>query len=146
MLFASNFSLVWKQVLYFFVCFLFFFILSLKIAQPIIDILKSNGINSEVDNLVDSIYELNKINGINNVKAIQLKAIKELFVRFSMNNIIVNESIKLSSGYDVYNYANLKYNNKFQEKLVVFYLNIKNIIIFMNNYNILKYNIISKTK
>ena len=77
-----------------------------------------------------SIYELNKINGINNVKAIQLKAIKELFVRFSMNNIIVNESIKLSSGYDVYNYANLKYNNKFQEKLVVFYLNIKNIIIF----------------
>lgn len=77
-----------------------------------------------------SIYELNKISGINNVKAIQLKAIKELFVRFSMNNIIVNESIKLSSGYDVYNYAFLKYNSIFQEKLVVFYLNIKNIIIY----------------
>lgn len=57
-LFASNFSLVWKQVLYFFVCFLIFFILSLKIAQPIIDILKINGVGSEVGDLVDSIYAL----------------------------------------------------------------------------------------
>ena len=35
----------------------------------------------------------------------------------------------MSSGYDVYNYASLKYNNYLQEKLVVFFLNIKNVII-----------------
>lgn len=76
-----------------------------------------------------SIYELNKISGINNVKAIQIKTIKELFVRFTQTNINSTELVKLSSGYDVYNYASLKYNNYLQEKLVVFFLNIKNVII-----------------
>ena len=57
-LFASNFSLVWKQVLYFFVCFILILILSLQIARPIIEIFKINGVTSEVGNLVDSIYAL----------------------------------------------------------------------------------------
>jgi len=57
-LFASNFSLVWKQVLYFVVCFIFFFICAYQAATPIFDMLKDEGVFTEFENVVNSLYAL----------------------------------------------------------------------------------------
>ena len=42
---------------------------------------------------------------------------------------IVKDKLKLTCGLDVYNYINHNFNNAFQERLIVFYLNSKNIVI-----------------
>jgi DNA repair protein RadC len=84
----------------------------------------SNIINS-------SFYELSKCNGISKVKALQINAIKEIYNRISQNNEqIAFKEIKLSSGDEVYNYLHLKIENLFQERLIVLYLNIKNVILY----------------
>ena len=57
-LIASNFSLVWKQVLYFIVCFIILFICTYEVAKPIINIFVEDGVSGEVVNLVDSIYTM----------------------------------------------------------------------------------------
>ena len=50
-------------------------------------------------------YELNKCNGISNVKALRILAISELFVRIHKSKeTIAFEKIKISSSLDVYNY------------------------------------------
>lgn len=88
---------------------------------------KFNGIEN-VLNL--SSYELCQFEGINKVKAIKIEAIKEIYLRISKKKQHVNEKLKLSSGLDVYNYLTLYYEKALQEKLIVFYLNGKNIVLF----------------
>ena len=90
-------------------------------------IIKFNGLYNLFNS---SIYELSKCEGIGKVKSLNIIVINELFKRFSQKMMVVNDNIKLSSGLDVYNYSKLKYYDITQEKVVVYYLNIKNIIIF----------------
>ena len=56
-LFASNFTLVWKQLLYL-VCILFIFsVCSYTIATPVLDLLKNNGIVEDIKLMFNSVYE-----------------------------------------------------------------------------------------
>ena len=82
-----------------------------------------------------SLEQLLLIKGINKVKAIQLKAVKELFVRYS-NDKCYNDEIYFYNTIDVFNYVQLKINNSFQEKVMVFYLNMKNKLIFEQTISI----------
>ena len=75
-------------------------------------------------------YELCKHDGISKVKAIQIEAIKEIFIRINKKSQHINQQLKLSSGLDVYNYLSLNYEKALQEKLIVLYLNSKNIVIY----------------
>lgn len=77
-----------------------------------------------------SLYELIKFSGIDKIKAIKLLTIKELFVRFLQSSSSINQNIKISSGLDIYNYYHLKFLNSLQEKIIVFYLNNQNIVIY----------------
>lgn len=77
-----------------------------------------------------SIYELLKEEGINKVKALEIKAIYELYLRFNKKkDIFINDGIYINSTNDVYNYLNGFFSNKKNEEIVVLYLNIKNKII-----------------
>lgn len=75
-------------------------------------------------------YELCRHDGISKVKAIQIEAIKEIFIRINKKSQHINQQLKLSSGLDVYNYLSLNYEKALQEKLIVLYLNSKNIVIY----------------
>ena len=90
-------------------------------------ILSFNGINNLFNTSFDKLI---KCEGISKVKALTILVIKELFVRFSQSRLLTDDNIKLSSANDVYNYSILKYYDLNAEKVVVYYLNNKNIIIF----------------
>ena len=75
-------------------------------------------------------YELCKHGGINKVKAIQIEAIKEIFIRINKKKQHIKQELKLTCGLDVYNYLSLNFEKALQEKLIVFYLNSKNIVIY----------------
>lgn len=90
-------------------------------------ILKFKGLNNLFNT---SFNELIKCDGISKVKALTFLVIKELFIRFSQSKMLIDDNIKLSSANDVYNYANLKYTDLNAEKVVAYYLNNKNIIIY----------------
>lgn len=55
-LFASNFALVWKQVLYLALCLLLFVLCSSTIVTPITSLLRGNGIFDEIKILVETVY------------------------------------------------------------------------------------------
>ena len=55
-LFASNFMLVWKQLLYMFICLLIFSLCAISISTPLINILKSNGAGNEVISIFKTAY------------------------------------------------------------------------------------------
>lgn len=55
-LFASNFTLVWKQVLYMFICFMIFVLCAYSTSIPIINLLKSNNIINEFKMIVETAY------------------------------------------------------------------------------------------
>ena len=77
-----------------------------------------------------SIYELLKEEGINKVKALEIKAIYELFLRFNKKkDILINEGMYINSTIDVYNYLYKFFVNKNNEAIVVLYLNLKNKVI-----------------
>lgn len=85
---------------------------------------------SSILNIISSTeYQLSQCNGISKVKSLQLLAIKELIVRCN-NDKLSNQKIVFNSIVDVYNYANLKILDKYQEKIIVLYLNIKNTLIY----------------
>ncbi len=78
-----------------------------------------------------SLYELNQIKGINQVKALQIIAINELFLRTLKNNLFYEkEKMILSSPSDVYHYLSYKMEPLLQEMLVVVYLNVKNVVLY----------------
>ena len=78
-----------------------------------------------------NVYELNKCNGISDVKSLRILAISELFVRIhKSNDSIAFDKIKITSALDVYNYMHLKFKNLINEQLYVLYLNNQNIIIY----------------
>ena len=78
-----------------------------------------------------SYYQLTKCKGISKVKALQLNVIKEIIVRInSKREDVAFKDIKLSNALDVYNYLHLKIESLFQERLIVLYLNNKNIVLF----------------
>lgn len=55
-LFASNFMLVWKQVLYLVICFMLFILSTYTTLTPIIDMLRNNNIIEEVKSVIDTVY------------------------------------------------------------------------------------------
>ena len=56
-LFASNFTLVWKQLLYL-ICVIFIFsVCSYTIATPVLELLKENGVVEDIKNLFTTVYE-----------------------------------------------------------------------------------------
>ncbi len=55
-LFASNFMLVWKQLLYLFICSILFFACAYTTGKPIIHVLSSNGIFSDIKVFVETVY------------------------------------------------------------------------------------------
>lgn len=55
-LFASNFTLVWKQLAYLLVCLLIFSLCSYAVASPIVDLLKENGVIEEIKDLFNTFY------------------------------------------------------------------------------------------
>ncbi len=55
-LFASNFALVWKQLLYLMCTLLIFSLCSYTITTPIIDLLKDNGIGGDFKLLFNTVY------------------------------------------------------------------------------------------
>lgn len=97
---------------------------ALDIANMLLDKYKS------ITNILDSNeYQLTQCVGISKVKSLQLLAIKELFVR-SSNDKLSNKQIIFNSIVDVHNYVRLKMIDNYQEKLMVLYLNIKNVLIY----------------
>ena len=56
-LFASNFNLVWKQVLFFFINLIIFGILSYEVAKPIINLIDSSEVGEEISLFFNSFYE-----------------------------------------------------------------------------------------
>ena len=76
-----------------------------------------------------SFEQLLTIRGISKVKAIQLKTVKELFVRYCNDNFLTNEII-FNNTIDVFNYVKFKINNVFQERVIVLYMNMKNKLLF----------------
>ncbi len=55
-LFASNFVLVWKQLLYLLVCLLIFILFSYVMASPIVDLLKENNIMNDINITLSNAY------------------------------------------------------------------------------------------
>ena len=76
-----------------------------------------------------SFEQLLTIRGISKVKAIQLKTVKELFVRYCNDNFFTNEII-FNNTIDVFNFVKFKINNVFQERVIVLYMNMKNKLLF----------------
>lgn len=74
-------------------------------------------------------YQLKQCVGISKVKSLQLLAIKELFIRINNDKLSLQQLI-FNSIVDVYNYAKLKILDLYQEKILVLYLNIKNVLVF----------------
>ncbi len=55
-LFASNFTLVWKQVLYMFICFMFFILSAYSTSIPIVNLMRSNNIFAEIKMIIETAY------------------------------------------------------------------------------------------
>lgn len=55
-LFASNFMLVWKQVLYLLICFMIAVLCTYTTARPIVSLLRDNNIINEIKLLIDTVY------------------------------------------------------------------------------------------
>lgn len=55
-LFASNFTLVWKQLLYLLICGIIFGVCAYTLGKPIIDLLRANGVFHEIKVLVETVY------------------------------------------------------------------------------------------
>ena len=55
-LFASNFMLVWKHLLFLFICVAIFAACSLSVAGPVINLLKSNGVGQEIISIFKTAY------------------------------------------------------------------------------------------
>lgn len=55
-LMASNFMLVWKQLLYLLICFMIFILSTYSTLNPIIELLKENNIIEEFKSMIDSVY------------------------------------------------------------------------------------------
>lgn len=55
-LLASNFMLVWKQVLYLMICFMIFILSTYSTLTPIIDLLREHNIIEEFKAIVDTVY------------------------------------------------------------------------------------------
>ena len=55
-LFASNFTLVWKQLAYLLVCLLLFSLCSYTTITPILDLLKENGVGEDLKTIFNTIY------------------------------------------------------------------------------------------
>ena len=55
-LFASNFALVWKQLLYLICCLLIFSLCTSTLISPILELLEENGINDDFKNLFNTFY------------------------------------------------------------------------------------------
>lgn len=77
-----------------------------------------------------SLNELKKFDGINDAKALKLLAIKELIIRLNLTQIETSQLNTFQSTNDVYNYVKLKYNEQKKEKVLAFYLNNQNSLIF----------------
>lgn len=74
-----------------------------------------------------SIYELVKEEGINKVKALEIKAMYEVLLRLNKKrDIAKNEGMYINSTMDVFNYLYKLFDNKKNEQIIVLYLNIKN--------------------
>lgn len=56
-LFASNFALVWKQLVYLACCLVLFLLCSYTIISPVVDLLKINSIGIELEVIFDSVYK-----------------------------------------------------------------------------------------
>ena len=85
---------------------------------------------SSITNIISSTdYQLSQCEGISKVKSLQLMAIKELIIRAN-NDKLSNQKIIFNSVIEVYNYVNYKILDKYQEKIMVLYLNIKNVLIY----------------
>lgn len=85
---------------------------------------------SSITNIISSTdYQLSQCEGISKVKSLQLMAIKELIIRAN-NDKLSNQKIIFNSIVEVYNYVNYKILDKYQEKIMVLYLNIKNVLIY----------------
>ena len=54
--FSSNFALVWKQVLYFSLCLIFFGFCSYQVAKPLIEVFRVNSIGEEITNMFNGFY------------------------------------------------------------------------------------------
>ena len=55
-LMASNFMLVWKQLLYLLICFMIFILSTYTTLNPIIELLRENNIIEEFKSMIDSVY------------------------------------------------------------------------------------------
>lgn len=55
-LFASNFTLVWKQVLYLIICLLLFVLSSSTVVTPIINLLRSHDVFAECKIIIETVY------------------------------------------------------------------------------------------
>lgn len=90
-LFASNFTLVWKQVLYFLICFFIFAPLTWVFAEPIVDVLRHGGISHEVESVIYNIYtpEFNETYTITGIIRNSLHLIGENFVKLLPNLALV---------------------------------------------------------
>lgn len=55
-LFTSNFTLVWKQLVYLFFCLLLFSLCASTLISPIVDLLVENGIIDDLKSLFDTFY------------------------------------------------------------------------------------------
>ena len=55
-LMASNFMLVWKQLLYLLICFMIFILSTYSTLKPIIELLREHNIIEEFKSMIDSVY------------------------------------------------------------------------------------------
>ena len=79
-LIASNFALVWKQALYFLLCFVLFVICTYEVSKPLIMLLKENGIFGEVNDTINSVYAFRA-----NIFISFLETIKHILNLIAMN-------------------------------------------------------------
>lgn len=79
-LIASNFALVWKQALYFLLCFVALFACTYGVSKPLILLLKENGIFTEFNNTLNSVYAFQT-----NIFTTLLDTIKHILNLISIN-------------------------------------------------------------
>lgn len=96
---------------------------ALELSNQLINIF--NGLDKVLDS---SSYLLMQVKGISKVKSLLILSIKELFNRYNQSKIS-NDEIVFNSILDIYNYVYLKIN-KLSEKIIVFYLNNKNVLLY----------------
>jgi len=83
-----------------------------------------------------NVYELSKYKGISEAKALSILAIKEIFIRVFKNEIKDgNVRFTLSCSLDVYNYTHIVFDALPYEKIIVFYLNTKNEVLYEDHFS-----------